>query len=190
MTKFLRTAVMVILIGGITLLAIAWFQPQDITIRRTAVIQSPSTNVFAAVGNLSQWSRWCAMLGTDSSVRFTHAGTEGAAGSTLTWVGDDSKTGSGVIGNTGVEGTTLHYTFTVTRPGEMCADGTINTRDSAGQSIVTWMFHKHFDFPANFALLIVDFDKYIGGDMATSLAQLKQMQESGQLPVTSGSTHD
>ena len=185
MNKFLRAAFIVILVGGVSLLTIAWFQPQDVTIKRTAVIQSPSANVFAAVGNLSQWSRWCAMLGSDSTVKFTHAGTEGAAGSTLAWVGDDGKTGSGVIGNTGVEGTTLHYTFTVTSPGDMRADGTINTRDSAGHTVVTWTFHKHFPFPSNFALLVIDFNRYIGGDMKISLAKLRKMIENGDLPTAS-----
>lgn len=190
MKKFLRAALIVILVGGVSLLVAAWFQPLDITISRTEVIRSSSANVFASVGNLSQWSRWCVMLGTDSTVKFTHAGTEGVTGSTLTWVGDDGKTGSGVIGNTGIEGTTLHYTFTVTRPGDMHADGTIDTRDSAGYAVVTWKFHQHFSFPANFALLIVDFDRYIGGDMKTSLAQLKNMQESGLLSAASVSTHN
>lgn len=189
MNKFLRSAIIVILVGAVALLATAWFQPRDITILRNEVIKSPSLNVFQSVGDLSQWSYWCAMLGTDSSVKFSHTGATGVAGSTLTWVGDDGKTGSGVIGNTGVERTTLHYTFTVTSPGDMRADGTISARDSAGYTVLTWSFHKHFDFPANFALLVVDFDRYIGGDMKTSLARLKEMVEKGDLPkvaVTEG----
>jgi len=183
MNKFLRAAVIFILVIASLLVAIALIEPDDVTVTRKTVIQAPASSVFAHISDMSYWKEWSSILLADSTAKITVSGTPGAQGNTVVWVGDEGRIGSGSIRNDGSEGTVMRYTFQVTAPGEMLADGTIAVKDSGLYSIVTWTFHKHFKFLANASLLMVDLDRYMGGDMESSLTNLKTYMEQTAEPV-------
>jgi hypothetical protein len=183
MKKFLRFLFLLIFVIAAAILILAFIEPREITITRREIIQAPANTVFSHITDFTKWNAWSSMLQHDSAAKITISGNIGEAGSSLAWVGDDGKIGTGVIKNEGVDSNTMKYTFTVTRPGEMAADGTISARDSGLYTIVTWKFHKSFAFLANAALVIVDMDKYIGGDLESSLGNLKTYIEQYAEPV-------
>ncbi|GAA4467192.1 hypothetical protein GCM10023093_22630 [Nemorincola caseinilytica] len=183
MKKFLRFSFWLIFIIGVLLLGLAFLEPRDVTVTRTVVIQAPAKVVFDNVVDFTRWPAWNAMFRTDSAAKINYSGTMGQPGSILAWIGDDGKIGAGLIRNEGVEGTMMRYTFTVSRPAEMLADGYISAKDSGLYTIVTWTFHKHFEFLANATLVVLDLDRYIGGDLENSLANLKTYIEQYAEPI-------
>lgn len=183
MKKFLRFSFWLIFILGALILGLAFLEPRDVTVTRTTTIQAPANAVFSQISNFAMWPAWSSMLRADSTAKINYSGGMGQPGSILAWIGDDGKIGSGLIRNEEVKGTMMRYTFTVSRPAEMLADGYISAKDSGLYCIVTWTFHKHFDFLANAALIVLDMDKYIGGDLEASLANLKDHIEQFTEPI-------
>ena len=183
MNKFLRFSFWLILLITAFILILAFIEPRDVTITRSILIRAPKEPVFAQIVNFRNWDNWNIIVRRDSGVHVTFSGQDGTPGSTYHWAGDEHVTGEGEMKNTAVEGTTMHYTFTVVKPGEMLADCAISARDTAGLTRVTWTFHKHFAFIANAALIVFDLDKYIGGDFDAALANLKQYVEKNTVYV-------
>lgn len=183
MKKFLRFSFLLIFIVAAAILILAFIEPREITIARREIIQAPANTVFGHIKDFSTWNAWSSMLRNDSAAKITTSGNMGEPGSTLVWAGDDGKIGTGIIRNEGVDTNTMKYTFTVTKPGEMLADGSISVKDSGLYTVVTWKFHKSFAFLANAALVVLDMDKYIGGDLESSLANLKTYIEKYAEPV-------
>ncbi len=173
MKKFIRFNLWLLLIVAAIILTLAVVQPNDVVVKRSVLIKAPKEVVFEQVSKLKNWAYWSTILSNDSTIAITYSGTDGTPGSTMTWKGDEGVSGSGTIKNDGVEGTTLKYSFNVTEPAEMIADGAIIVADTAYMVKVTWTFHKHFPFLANAALVLFDLDKYMGADMERSLENLK-----------------
>lgn len=173
MKKFIRFNLWLLLIVAAIILTLAVVQPNDVVVKRSVLIKAPKEVVFEQVSKLKNWAYWSTILSNDSTIAITYSGTDGTLGSTMTWKGDEGVSGSGTIKNDGVEGTTMKYSFNVTEPAEMIADGAIIVADTAYMVKVTWTFHKHFPFLANAALVLFDLDKYMGADMERSLENLK-----------------
>lgn len=183
MKKFLRFSLLLVFTVAGLILVLAFIEPREVTVTRKQVIEAPSGAVFSHITDFSNWKRWNSMFRNDSAAQINISGNTGEAGSSLAWIGDDGKIGSGIIRNEIVDSASMKYSFNVTRPAEMLANGTISVRDSGLYTIVTWSFHKNFAFLANAALVILDMDKYIGGDLENSLANLKVYIEQYAEPV-------
>lgn len=178
MKKFIRFNLWLLLIVAAIILTLAVVQPNDVVVKRSVLINVPKETIITEVANLKNWTKWSALLSTDSTIAITYTGTDGTPSSGLQWKGDEGVSGSGTIKNEGVDGNTMKYSFNVTEPAEMVADGAITVTDTADMVQVTWTFHKHFPFLANAALVLFDLDKYMGADLERSLEQLKKHMEA------------
>ena len=184
MKKFIRFNLWLLLIVAAIILTLAVVQPNDVVVKRSVLIKAPKELVFEQVSKLKNWANWSTILSNDSTILVTYSGTDGTSGSALQWKGDEGVSGSGTIKNDGVEGTTMKYSFNVTEPAEMIADGAIIVADTADMVKVTWTFHKHFPFLANAALVLFDLDKYMGADLEQSLSNLKTyIATSVKIPI-------
>ncbi len=183
MNKFLRFTIMLVLIAAAGVLILAFLEPHDVTVTRSVTIRSNRETTFAQIKNLTNWQHWSTLLENDTSLKITYNGNAGEAGSTLEWKGDHGITGEGIIKNTGIDKTKMSYSFSVTKPGTMEADGVFSVTDTGEMVKVTWTFHKHFPFPANAALIVFDLERYMGGDMMHSLAKLKEYVERDAEPA-------
>ena len=178
MNKFVRFSFWLIFIVGVMVLALAFYEPNDVTVTRSIVINTSKDVVFEQIAHLPNWRNWSTLPGSDTSAKITYNGIAGQPGSSLDWKGDEGTIGEGSIRNTGIDGTTMNYSFTLTKPGDFVADGVISVKDTGDASKVTLTFHKHFPFLANAALVIFNLDKYMGGDLERSLAALKKFTET------------
>jgi effector-binding domain-containing protein len=183
MNKFIRFSFWLIFIISALILALAFIEPKDAYVTRTVVINAPKRPLFEQLVQFPNWNNWSTLLSVDTTASITYTGAQGQPGSTLDWKGDDGKIGSGTIRNEGVDSTTLHYSFTVTKPASWEADGTISVTDTGDYAKVTWTFHKHFPFLANAILIVFDLEKYMGTDMERSLSNLKRYIETGAEPL-------
>jgi hypothetical protein len=182
MSKFIRFSFWLIFIIGALVLALAFYEPNDVTVTRSTWIHAQKEPVFDQIVHFNNWANWSNLLAGDTSVKITIAGTSGQPGSSLDWKGDEGITGEGVIKNEGLEGSAMRYSFVVTVPASLIGDGVISAKDSGDYTKVTWTFHKNFPFLANAALVVFDLDKYMGGDIEKSLAGLKKYIETDVEP--------
>lgn len=176
MNKFIRFSLVLILIVIAFVLVLAFVEPNDVTVSRSVVIRAAKEPVFEQIVKFTNWNNWYILHERDTTVKITCTGS-GEQGSTYHWAGDEHLTGEGEIRNEGIDSSTMHYTFMLTRPGEMKGDGIISAIDTAGLTKVTWTFHKHFTFPGNAVLIVFNLDKYIGGDFDAALGNLKKYVE-------------
>lgn len=183
MNKFIRFSIFLILIVAALILTLAIVEPNDVTVSRSIVIRASKETVFDQISKFNNWKNWSTLLQNDTSVKISYMGTDGQAGSTLEWAGDEGVTGSGVIKNEGIEGSLMYYSFTVSKPASMIADGVLSVKDTGTNTKITWTFHKHFPFIANAMLIVFDLDKYMGGDFERSLQKLKNYVETDAEPV-------
>lgn len=183
MNKFIRFSFWLIFIVAALVLALAFIEPRDAYVTRSVLIAAPKKPLFDQLVQFPNWNNWSTLLAADTSAQITYSGAQGQPGSTLEWKGDEGKIGTGVIRNESVDSTTLHYSFTVTKPASWDADGTLAVTDTGDFSKVTWTFHKHFPFLANAALIVFDLEKFMGADMERSLNNLKRYIETGSEPL-------
>lgn len=183
MNKFIRFSIFLIFILAGLILVLAFIEPNDVTVSRSILIKAPKESIFEQIVTFQKWEKWSTLFSNDSSVKISYNGTSGQAGSSLEWKGDEGSTGEGIIKNNGIEGSSMRYSFTVTKPAELLADGIISAKDTGEYTKVTWTFHKHFPFLANAILVVFDLDKYMGGDFERSLANLKKYVESEVEPL-------
>lgn len=177
MNKFVRFSLLLIFLVALGVLVLAFVEPNDVTVTRSIVIRANKEPVFAQIVQFKNWNNWYILQERDTAVRISYSGNDGQPGSAYHWAGNERLTGEGEIKNEGVDSTAMRYTFTVTKPGELLADGNIVVSDTAGLTKVTWTFHKHFAFLANAVLVVFNLDKYIGGDFDLALGNLKQYME-------------
>jgi hypothetical protein len=183
MNKFIRFSIFLIFIIAGMVLVLAFIEPNDVTVSRSILIKAPKESIFEQIVTFQKWEKWSTLFSNDSSVKLSYNGASGQAGSSLEWKGDEGSTGEGIIKNNGIDGSSMRYSFTVTKPAELLADGIISAKDTGEYTKVTWTFHKHFPFLANAILVVFDLDKYMGGDFERSLANLKKYVESEIEPL-------
>lgn len=183
MNKFVRFAVLLILLVIALVVGLGYYEPNDVTVTRKVVVQAPANAVYERILHFGEWEKWCTLFNADTAVKITIAGEDTQPGSMLQWKGDDGATGSGYIKNTATAPNKLSYEFKLEQPGEMDADGYIGAKDSGEYAVVTWTFHKHFSFPANASLVLWDLDKYMGGELEKALNSLKTYMETKAEPI-------
>ncbi len=159
------------------ILALSFYEPQDVSFTRSVAIHAPTSMVFEEIRNFDHWNNWNTFLHNDSLTEITYAGQSGAVGSKYKWHGDERRTGTGSLTCTDVTKNTFSYMFEVTEPGEFVGDGTFRLSDSTDFTIVSWTFHKHFPFLANATLIVFDLEKYFADDFNKSLENLKSLTE-------------
>jgi uncharacterized protein YndB with AHSA1/START domain len=168
-------------LGSIIALAliIALFVPKNYTIDRNITIDKPTTEVFDYVKylkNQDDFSKWANM---DPGMTKTYTGTDGQPGFISAWDSQNDDVGKGeqeILKIT--DGSRIDYELRFIKPFESTSLAYIETKSiSANQTKVTWSFSGHMNYPMNLMLLFMNFEKMIGEDLNTGLANLKERME-------------
>jgi len=163
--------------------ALAIYEPQDVLVTRSLLIKAPKEAVFEQMVKFKNWTNWSPWYLMDTSMKMTYIGSDGQPGSGYTWQGQEHVTGSGLMTNTGVEGTTMNFDVHFTAPREGKAAAVLSAKDTIGMTKATWSFNMHVAFPFNAMDAFLNMDKMLGGDFETGLATMKKYVESHTTPV-------
>ena len=170
-----------IFLGSIIVLAliIAFFVPKDYTIDRSITINKPSEEVFDYIKylkNQDNFSKWATM---DPGMTKTYTGTDGQPGFISAWDSQNDDVGKGeqeILKVT--EGERIDYEIRFIKPFESNSMAYLATQEvSENKTKVTWSFSGNMNYPMNLMLLFMDFEKMIGEDLDTGLANLKERME-------------
>ncbi len=160
-------------------------RPSNFRVTRLAVIAAPPEQVFPHVNELRNWEAWNPWGKMDPNCKMTYDGPPAGVGASYAWAGNN-KVGAG------------RNTITESRPNElvrfrlefakpMRATNTAEFmfQSEGGQTIVTWTMSGKHNFAGKLFGLIMDFDRMIGGQFETGLAQMKSLAEAAteKIPV-------
>jgi Polyketide cyclase / dehydrase and lipid transport len=177
MKKFVQFVIGLVLIVLLAIFVIGLVEPREVVIMRSTVIRAPKEVVFDQIMRFKNWTNWSPWYKMDSDkIKISYAGTDGVAGSSYHWEGSD-KTGAGDMKNIGVDGTQMNFEMNIIRPLDKTIEGYIKVTDTAGMARVVWRMEVKMSYPFNAALLLLNFDKFFGGDLDAGLANMKQYVE-------------
>jgi uncharacterized protein YndB with AHSA1/START domain len=169
-----------IVIGLMVLVALAlcagFFLPRQVHVERTANISAPRQTVFDLVNRPQSWETWTPWgKDRDPSVEMKYGGPDSGVGAWFSWTSD--KMGAGKL------------TLTTSEPPQkivyelrfidqdQITTGAMHFAEVDGKTQVTWSFDGDMGMNPISRWVGLFFDKLLGGDFETGLANLKQVSE-------------
>ncbi len=161
--------------------------PREVHVERSITIERPAPMMFELLNDFQYFDKWSPWAKRDPAAIFTISGPESGVGARLSWSGDPHLVGSGwqeIVASKPYEQIDIKLDFDAQGP----ADTGFRLEALGDSTRVTWFFDSDLTKGVNmldaflaryFGLL---FDRWVGGDYETGLANLKQLAES--LPVS------
>jgi uncharacterized protein YndB with AHSA1/START domain len=175
--KILVNILIVILSIVALLLIAALFIKKDYSIQREIIINKPKQEVFSYIKTLknqNSYNKWWMM---DPNVQKEYRGIDGTVGFVAAWDSKVSGVGKGEQEIKNIkEGERIDCEIRFEKPFEAVASTSMTTDSvAANQTKVTWVFAGRYNYPMNLMNLFVG--KVLGGDLQTSLENLKKVVE-------------
>jgi len=161
--------------------------PKEVHVERSITIERPAPMMFDLLNGFKYFDKWSPWAKRDPAAIFAISGPESGVGARLSWSGDPQLVGSGwqeIVSSKPYEQIDIRLDFDAQGP----ADTGFRLKALGDATRVTWFFDSDLTKGVNmldaflaryFGLL---FDRWVGGDYETGLANLKQFAES--MPVS------
>jgi effector-binding domain-containing protein len=161
--------------------------PKQVHIERSITVDRPASMMFELLNSYRYFNDWSPWAGRDPQAEFIISGPESGVGARMNWSGDSQLVGSGwqqIVASKPYEQIDIVLDFDA----QGVADTGFLLEAQGDSTRVTWFFDSDLTKGVNvldsflaryFGLL---FDRWVGGDYETGLANLKQFAES--LPVS------
>ncbi len=175
-------------------LIIALFIPKKYVLRREAIIQRSTSEVFDYVKMLKNQEYFSKWVMTDPDLNPSYVGVDGQIGAKQAWKSQLKGVGKGVqeikkIVTDENQGGEIQFEIKFEKPFKstsqsaiiverIAVDQTKNEQTNKEQTKVTWEFSGNMVYPMNIMLLVISMEKILGGDIATSLGTLKKVLEN------------
>jgi len=179
--------------GAVILFLIAAFVitgyllPREVHVERSITIERPAPMMFELLNSFQHFDKWSPWAKRDPDATFTVSGPESGVGARLSWSGDPHLVGSGwqeIVVSKPYEEIKIRLNFDAQGP----ADTGFRLKPLGDATQVTWFFDSDLTKGVNFLDAFLAryfgllFDRWVGGDYETGLANLKKYAES--LPVS------
>jgi len=182
-TKMVKKLFYAIVITMVLLVSISFLLPGTVHVERSVNINRPASTVFALVNGYATVKTWSPWASRDPSAVYKVSGPASGVGARMEWEGDPRLSGKGWQEITesvpySLVRAQLHFDQ------QGLASAYFRIEDRAGASTLTWGFDTDLTGDQNLAGEMVAkyfgllFDRWIGGDYETGLANLKTLAES------------
>jgi len=161
--------------------------PKQVHVERSITIERPAPMMFEILNGFQFFDQWSPWAKRDPDATFSISGPESGVGARMSWSGEPQLVGSGwqeIVASKPYELINIRLMFDAQGP----ADTGFKLEALGDTTRVTWFFDSDLTQGVNmldaflaryFGLL---FDRWVGGDYETGLANLKKLAES--LPVS------
>jgi hypothetical protein len=159
------------------ILALAAFQPDTFTIRRTATISAKPEKIFAQINDFHNWGAWDPWAKLDPSMKVTLSGTKEGKGAVYEWAGNN-QVGSGrmeIIDS--ATPSKVDILLNMIKPMAAQNTATFTLTPKGNSTDVTWAMEGHIPFVGKIFHLFMNMDKMVGGQFDKGLADLKTAAE-------------
>lgn len=176
------------IVGGLLALIAAFvlvvsLQKSQFTITRSIDINAQSAAIYPQISYFQNWTRWSPWAQMDPDTKYVYEGPEGQTGSSMSWSGN-AQVGEGKMTITeSADQQFIKIKLEFIKP--MQATNTtlfsFEPGSAEGSTKVTWAMAGRRSFMEKAVNLVLDLDKFVGGDFERGLEQLKQISENGSL---------
>jgi hypothetical protein len=153
-------------------------QPTDFRITRSATIPAPVPVVFAQVNDFHNWQGWSPWAKMDPTAKNSYEGAPSGEGAMFSWAGNN-KVGEGrmtLLESRPSESIRIKLEFL--KPFQATNTAEFEFKPVDDGTLVTWSMSGKNTFMAKAFVLIMNFDKMIGGDFEKGLAAMKSVAET------------
>ena len=169
--------ILAIAIGIVLILAST--KPATFAIRRSAVMKAPAETIFPLIANFHQWTKWSPWENRDPALNRSYGGAESGKGAVYAWEGN-RNVGSGrmeILDASSPSKITIKLDFFKPFEAHNTAEFSFVPERGASATNVIWVMRGPSSFMSKVMQVFMDFDKMIGKDFETGLANLKSLAE-------------
>lgn len=171
----LKKIVMVLLVLLAIPLLTALFVGKEYAVTTSVIIDRPVSQVFDYIKYLKNQDNYGVWARMDPDMKKLYRGVDGTEGFVAFWASENPDVGSGeqeIVRI--VPGERLDLELRFFTPFESTESGFMLTKAvNPGQTLVSWGFKGHMDYPANLLLLLMDIEAMIAKDLQQGLDNLK-----------------
>ncbi|MGG7305870.1 SRPBCC family protein [Curtobacterium sp. AB451] len=146
------------------------------TIERDVVIAAPTSTILPHLSDLHRWVDWSPWEGRDPELHREYGGTPGAVGSTYAWKGN-RKAGSGDMVMRRVTADEVEIGLRFTAPFASSSTTAFRLDEVPGGTRVVWTMTSPVTVMSRIVNLVMNMERFIGGDFEKGLARLKVVVE-------------
>lgn len=152
-------------------------KPDDFRIQRSASITAPPEKIFPLINDFRAFGSWSPYEKLDPAMKRSYTGAAAGKGAVYAWEGD-GQAGAGrmeITESASPSRIALNLDFTKPFEAHNIVEFTLEPR--GGATIVTWAMHGPTPFLAKVMHVFINFDRMVGADFETGLANLKTLAE-------------
>jgi len=169
-------AIVVLVVAVLAVLVV--MQPSEFRIQRSATIAAPAPAVFAQVNDFHNWEAWSPWAKLDPSAKNSFEGAPAGTGASFAWAGNN-KVGEGrmtIVESRPSELVRIKLEFL--KPFAATNTAEFTFKPEGDRTAVTWSMYGHNNFAARAIGLVVNMDRFLGGEFEKGLASMKSVAEA------------
>ena len=175
MSELLLVIAGLIVIALVAVLVIASRKPDTFRIERSATINASPEAIFALINDFHQWRSWSPWEARDPALKRTYGGSASGKGAVYAWEGN-RNVGSGrmeITESAAPSKIVIKLDFIKPFEGHNVAEFTLTP--DAKATVVNWTMTGPSIFFSKIMQVFMSFDRMIGKDFETGLANLKKL---------------
>ena len=174
------TAVLVIVVVIVALLAYAATRPDSFRIERSIRIGAPIVQVAALIDDFHEWSKWSPWEHIDPTMQRRYSGAEAGVGAVYEWEGS-GKVGTGRMEITemrsGSERGLISIKLDFLKPFKASNTAEFLMKPTDSGTDLSWAMFGPSPFMSKLMGVFMDMDKMVGKDFEAGLESLKKTAE-------------
>jgi carbon monoxide dehydrogenase subunit G len=170
--------VIVLVVAVVGVVALAAAKPDSFRVQRSTSIKAAPDKIFALINDFKAWPKWSPYENRDPNMQRTLSGADAGPGAVYEWKGD-KNVGQGrmeILESTAPTKITIKLDFLT--PFEAHNTATFTMVPQGDATEVTWAMDGPSPFITKVMGVFMNFDKLIGTDFETGLANLKRLTEA------------
>lgn len=175
--KVLLAVAGLLAVAIVGVLIVASTKPDVFRIQRSASIAAPPEKIFPLINDFRSFGSWSPYEKLDPAMKRSYTGAAAGKGAVYAWEGD-GQAGAGrmeITESAPPSRIALNLDFTKPFEAHNIVEFTLEPR--GGATIVTWSMHGPTPFLAKVMHVFINFDRMVGADFETGLANMKALAE-------------
>ncbi len=171
------TALIIIAIVILAVLAMALARPNEFSVVRSADFKASPARIFAALNDFKNWTSWSPWEGKDLNLQRNYSGASSGKGAKYAWIGN-KQVGEGNMEITrSTPNTSIELDLNFVKPFKAANVTEFTLVPKGDTTKLIWEMRGPTPFMMKIMHVFMDFDKIIGKDFEQGLANLKSVVE-------------
>jgi len=166
----------VIVVAVVIMLIYAATRPDSFRVQRSASIKAPPEKVFPLLNDFHRYGEWSPFEKMDADMKRTYSGANTGKGAAYAWE-STGKAGIGRMEITDSSPSSIKINLDFVKPFTARNKVEYTLQPKGDTTDVTWAMHGDSPYISKLMGIFFNFDKLIGSDFETGLANIKAIAE-------------